>query len=194
MLRALVVAAISYALGCFVTAYYLGHLLDGRDIRQSGSGNAGARNVQRLHGSVPAATTLVADAAKAVAAVLIARALLATEWGAWLAVVGVLAGHIWPVQLGFRGGKGVASALGGFFATDLLAACLTSAAGLLLYAITGRFVRSGLLALAAAPLIMFVLGRAWQSVLLAVIAAALVLVAHHPSIDRRRAPSPEHPV
>lgn len=184
--RLLIVIALSYLLGCLVAGYYLGRLLDGSDIRRTGSGNAGARNVARAHGWLAAGVTLLVDAAKAAAAVLIGRALLPVEWGVWAALIAVIAGHVWPVQLGFRGGKGVASALGGFLAADVMAAALTSGVGLIVLLVTRRFTFSGLLAFAVAPLALLVLDRGWQAVVLATIGVAIVLLAHHPRADTRR--------
>ena len=186
MLRLLAVIALSYLLGCIVAGYYVARLRDGSDIRRTGSGNAGARNVGRTHGWLAAAVTLLIDAAKGAAAVLIGRALYPVEWVVWVALVAVIAGHVWPVQLGFRGGKGVASALGAFLTADLTAAALTLGLGLLVLLITRRFTFSGLLALAVAPLSLLVLGRGWQAIVLATLAVAIVLLAHHPRADARR--------
>lgn len=186
VLRLLGVIALSYFLGCIVAGYYVARLLDGSDIRRTGSGNAGARNVARAHGWRAAGFTLLVDAAKAAAVVLIGRALLSAEWGAWVALVAVIAGHVWPVQLGFRGGKGVASALGGLLTADATAAALALAVGLVVLLITRRFTFSGLLAFAFAPLSLLVLDRGWQAVVLATIGVAIVLLAHHPRADARR--------
>jgi acyl phosphate:glycerol-3-phosphate acyltransferase len=184
--RLLAVIVLGYLLGCIVAGYYVARLRDGTDIRRTGSGNAGARNVARAHGRLAAGVTLLIDAAKAAAAVLIARALLPVEWGVWVALIAVIAGHVWPVQLGFRGGKGVASAVGGFLAADIVAAAVTLGLGLIVLLITRRFTFSGLLALAVAPLSLVVLGRSWQTVVLATFGVAIVLLAHHPRADARR--------
>lgn len=186
MLRLVGVTVTSYLLGCVVAGYYVGRTLDGSDIRRVGSGNAGARNVARAHGRFAAGITLLLDAAKAAAAVFIARALVPLEWAGWLALVTVIVGHVWPVQLGFRGGKGVAPALGAFLTADILAATVTVAAGLLVFLITRRFTFSGLVAFAVAPLSLVALHRSWQAVVLATIGVAIVLLAHHPYADARR--------
>lgn len=184
--RLLAVIALSYLLGCIVAGYYVARLRDGSDIRRTGSGNAGARNVARAHGRLAAGVTLLFDAAKAAAAVLVGRALLLDEWAVWVALVAVIVGHVWPVQLGFRGGKGVASALGGFLTADIMAAALTLGLGLIVLLITRRFTFSGLLALAVAPLSLLILDRGWQVVVLATVGVAIVLLAHHPRADARR--------
>jgi len=104
-------AALAYGLGCLNAGYYLLRWRDGRDIRQLGSGNAGARNVGRLLGRRAFALVFALDAAKGVLAVLIAW-WWAPGIAAACAVIATL-GHVFPAQLGFRGGKGVATAIGG---------------------------------------------------------------------------------
>jgi glycerol-3-phosphate acyltransferase PlsY len=117
---------------------------------------------------------------------------LPVEWGVWVAFIAVIAGHVWPVQLGFRGGKGAASALGAFLTADVMAAGLTLGVGLIVLAVTRRFTLSGLVALSVAPLSLLVLDRGWQAVVLATIGVTIVLLAHHPRADaRRRAAFPE---
>src|SRR5207244_1488095 len=90
----------------------------GGDVRLAGSGNAGTRNVARTHGWLAATATFLIDAAKAALAVLLARLLVRAEWASIAAVAAVIAGHIWPVQLAWRGGKGAAPAVGGMLAAD----------------------------------------------------------------------------
>lgn len=186
MLRILLVVASSYLLGCIVAGYYVGRMLDGSDVRRRGTGNAGARNVARTHGRVAAAVTLTVDAAKGAAAVLLARQILAVEWIGALALVAVVAGHVWPVQLGFRGGKGVASAIGGFLTADPMAAIVTIGVGLGVFLVTRRFSRSGLVAIGFAPVSLVLLQRDWLSVAFVTLAVMIVLLAHHPRADARR--------
>jgi acyl phosphate:glycerol-3-phosphate acyltransferase len=182
----LYVLVTSYALGCVVAAYYLARLLDGRDIRTLGSGNAGATNIGRSHGRAAAVTALVLDAAKAAAAVVLAHQILPNDWSAMLAVVGVIAGHVWPVQLGFRGGKGVASAIGGFLTADPVASLFVIGIWLVVFATTRRWALSGLVAIGTAPLVFIALRRPWPSILFAALAVIIVFLAHHPRADARR--------
>ena len=102
--------AFGYALGSIPFGYLLARSAGLGDIRSIGSGNIGATNVLRTGRKALAAATLLADAGKGVAAVLIAA-----QWGpdtAGLAGLGAFLGHLFPVWLGFRGGKGVATFLG----------------------------------------------------------------------------------
>ncbi|HLB90444.1 MAG TPA: glycerol-3-phosphate acyltransferase, partial [Terriglobales bacterium] len=110
----LVTAAFSYFLGSIPFGYILVRIFRGQDIRQSGSGNIGATNVAR---SSPAlgVLTLVLDTLKGLAAVTITRALFPGHniLGGVAALFAIL-GHVFPVWLKFRGGKGVATGLGSF--------------------------------------------------------------------------------
>jgi len=103
---------VAYALGCIVGAYYIVRFRSGRDVRASGSGNAGARNVLRSGDKTGAALTLVWDAAKGALAIIIARAIVPGDLALAAAFVAVIVGHVWPAQLRFHGGKGVAPAIG----------------------------------------------------------------------------------
>lgn len=105
--------AASYAMGCLNAAYYWVRLVHGADIRLEGSGNAGARNVGRSYGACDFVIVFGLDALKAVLAVC-AGIWLGGQDGplAALCALAVVIGHIWPLQLRGRGGKGLASAIG----------------------------------------------------------------------------------
>ncbi len=113
-----VVLAGAYFLGCFSTGYYLVRARTGRDIRTIGTGSCGARNVSRELGSNGFAFTLAGDLAKGGVAVWLAQRLTGNDHVALLAVIAVTAGHVWPAQLGFRGGKGIATSLAGLLIYD----------------------------------------------------------------------------
>ncbi len=108
--------AFPYGLGCLNAGYYLLRWRDGRDIRELGSGNAGARNAGRILGRSGFALVFVLDATKGVIPILAARQ-WAPEAAALCAVAATL-GHVFPAQLGWRGGKGVATAIGTLAALD----------------------------------------------------------------------------
>jgi len=107
--------ALSYAAGIWVAGYYLTRWRIGRDLRDLGSGSAGARNTARLLGRRWGAIAFAWDFAKGALAVLLAGHLFVDELVPGVAAVAVVLGHIWPAQLGFRGGKGVAPAAGALF-------------------------------------------------------------------------------
>jgi len=111
-----------YLLGSIPSGWLAGRWLAGVDIRQHGSGSTGATNVLRVVGKGPALVVFLVDVLKGTAAVLLAKAWLEPAglegggWGvdAWVVAAGLaaLAGHIWPVWLGWKGGKAVATGLG----------------------------------------------------------------------------------
>ena len=105
---------LGYLLGSIPSGWLAGRWLKGIDLRELGSGSTGATNVLRQVGKGPALVVFLIDVGKGAAAVLIARALGLGDWIQVLAGLTALAGHIWPVWLGFKGGKAVATGLGLF--------------------------------------------------------------------------------
>ncbi|WP_193370881.1 glycerol-3-phosphate 1-O-acyltransferase PlsY [Pelagibius marinus] len=171
-----------YLLGSIPFGLVLTKLAGLGDVRQIGSGNIGATNVLRTGRKGLAAATLLLDGGKGAAAVLIAQ-----MWGPDMAITagfGAVLGHLFPVWLGFKGGKGVATTLGVFLALDwrLGAACC---ALWLLVAFTTRYSSlAALLSLGAAPVLSwFILGDL-QMVQLTALLALLVWLRHHENIRR----------
>jgi glycerol-3-phosphate acyltransferase PlsY len=117
-LRASVCASGAYLIGCFITGYYLVRARTGQDVRETGTGSAGARNVGRVLGKVGFWATATGDFFKGVLAVWLAREFSHDIFATAVAVPAVVAGHLWPVQLKFRGGKGVITSLGALLAFD----------------------------------------------------------------------------
>src|SRR3989449_3012581 len=128
--------AIGYLLGAIPVGIFAGRALGGIDPRDAGSRNIGFTNVLRVAGNAAGIVTLIGDMGKGALAVLVARHLVGTAGSEWELGAGgaAILGHIFPVFLRFKGGKGVATALGGLLAVDwiiggsLLAGWLTSAA------------------------------------------------------------------
>lgn len=178
----------SYMLGCLVAAYYVTRWRRGVDIRASGSGNAGARNMARVYGPFDAAITLVLDAAKGAIAVSAGLYFVGTEWAGVAALLAAIVGHIWPAQLGFHGGKGAATGLGGILVLDPLASLALLGAGAVFFVITKNFYRSGLVAIALAAPMLAVFGHDAATIAVAAVTSLVCLVVHHPVIDARRQP------
>jgi glycerol-3-phosphate acyltransferase PlsY len=148
----------SYLLGAIPFGFLLAKIFGGADVRKAGSGNIGATNVSRVAGPLAGILTLVFDAAKGSAAVLLA-AHLTDNSALWMVVAGFLAliGHCYPVWLNFRGGKGVATAAGVFLVLSP-AAMFSALAIFIIVVIAWRFVSLGSLAAAASiPLLMYFL-------------------------------------
>lgn len=119
MLTFLLIAVISYLLGSLPTSIICGRLFRDIDIREHGSGNAGATNVYRVMGPKIALFVLLVDAFKGYAAVRFIAPLAGAEAGTGLLILAgfsAIVGHVWTVFAGFRGGKGVGTSLGVFIA------------------------------------------------------------------------------
>jgi len=172
----------SYALGCFSTGYYLVRFRTGEDIRSRGSGSTGATNVGRELGVMGFLTTFLIDLAKGALAVWAAFYFGLGPLGVVGTMLAVVTGHIWPVPLRFKGGKGVATALGTVVVFDyqilivaVIISCLTSA-------LVRQFTLSGLIGVAISPGVAFLIGRPWTSVLGITVLTLLILVAHRDHI------------
>ena len=118
-LLACAVLLAGYLLGSIPSGWLAGRWLRGIDLRQEGSGSTGATNVLRVVGKGPALVVFLVDVLKGTLAVLLAKALLqpqgfdpVSDWWVVAAGLAALAGHIWPIWLGWRGGKAVATGLG----------------------------------------------------------------------------------
>jgi acyl phosphate:glycerol-3-phosphate acyltransferase len=152
------------------------------DIRRIGSGNIGATNVLRAGNKGLAAATLLLDALKGAAAVLLAGWLADADAVLW-AGVGAVLGHTFPVWLGFKGGKGVATAYGVLIAAAWPVGLAAGAVWLVMAAATRLSSLAALVSLAAAPLLAAVLADP-TIVKLALVIAVLVFVRHHTNIRR----------
>ncbi|HEX8719573.1 MAG TPA: glycerol-3-phosphate 1-O-acyltransferase PlsY [Pyrinomonadaceae bacterium] len=189
----LAVVGVAYLLGSIPFGYLLVRLRGGGDVRETGSGGTGATNVTRRAGRGAGLLTLLLDALKGMAAVLLARAALGAgaEW--WVCAAGACAvlGHVFPVWLRFRGGKGVATGLGVFL---VLAPLATLCALLVFLGVVWlwRYVSLGSIAAACAlPAAVWALSslgisdRAAPPLLaLAATGAALIVFMHRANVGR----------
>ena len=142
----------SYILGCICTGYYRSAGGLGQDVREMGSGNVGARNVGRILGVPGFLATLLVDFSKGTFAVWTTHHFTEDNRLAGLAMLGVVVGHIWPLQLGFRGGKGVATFLGSICVYDFHLALAFSHCLRACMLLLRRTTLSGLIAIACLPL------------------------------------------
>jgi glycerol-3-phosphate acyltransferase PlsY len=213
-MRTALVIPIAYLLGSIPCGYLIVRASKRADIRQTGSGGTGATNVSRRAGKGAGVLTLVLDALKGAVAVLIARAVLGlslfgifgsaslhqavnssatsenANWWLAAAAIAVIVGHIFPVWLGFRGGKGVATGVGVFLMLAPLAVAVAGAVFLVIVLLT-RYVSLGSI-VAAATIPLFVLVQNylaprvdfWPLITAAVAGAALIIFAHRQNIRR----------
>jgi glycerol-3-phosphate acyltransferase PlsY len=177
--QALLLVLAAYLLGSVSFAVLLVRLKTGTDIRAEGSGNAGATNVLRAHGKKLAAAVAAADILKGSAAVLLVRLVTADPRYAGAAGLAAVLGHVFPLFYGFRGGKGVATAVGAFLALAPLATLVCVGVFVLVVALT-RFVSLGsVIAMVLLPPVAGLLFRAPRPVVLAAAAIALLIVLKH---------------
>jgi glycerol-3-phosphate acyltransferase PlsY len=173
---------LGYVLGAIPFGLLLTRAAGLGDIRKVGSGNIGATNVLRTGNKKLAAATLLLDGLKGAAAVLIARALAGEGVALW-AGFGAVVGHMFPVWLSFRGGKGAATGYGVLIA----AAWPVGLAAGAIWLITARLARisslSALVSFASAPVIAVLLART-DIALLALAIAILIFIRHHANIRR----------
>ena len=182
----ILVALCAYLLGSVPFGVVITRAMGLGDLRQIGSGNIGATNVLRTGNKGAAAATLLLDGAKGAVAVLVARALTGAEDAAQLAGLAAFLGHLYPVWLGFRGGKGVATFLGTLLALAWpvgLAACATWLVGALLSRISSV---GALLAAALTPLWLFAFDHG-RMLLLVMLLTILVYVRHAANLARIKA-------
>jgi glycerol-3-phosphate acyltransferase PlsY len=182
-----VVAAVCLGLGYLFGSIPFGLLLTRlagtADLRSIGSGNIGATNVLRTGRKDLAAATLLLDAAKAGVA-YVAAALIFHESGAGLAAAaGAFLGHLYPVWLKFKGGKGVATFIGGLIAASWPAALAFALVWLLVAAVTRYSSAAALVACVAAPVAAYALGDGRTALVFALL-AALVWMKHSANILR----------
>ena len=187
----IIIGIVAYLIGSIPFGYLIVRRKIGADIRQTGSGGTGATNVSRRAGKVAGVLTLLLDAAKGSAAVLIASALSDDNWVITVAAIAALVGHIFPVWLGFRGGKGVATGVGIFLLLAPFAVLCAGVVFVVIVALT-RYVSLG--SITAAVLIPVF---AWLQngfithmfdsrplLVAAIVGAALIVFAHRGNIQR----------
>lgn len=175
----------AYLFGSIPTGLLLGKAF-GVDIRATGSGNIGATNVYRTLGRRIGIATLVGDCLKGLLPVLLARHLAPGD--PWVVAVGLAAflGHVYTVFLGFKGGKGVATALGVFLGVAPLAV-LAALAIFVVVVVIWRYISLGsIIAAALMPLIVAVLGEHPPVIVMTFLIAALVIYKHKENLHRLR--------
>lgn len=194
-MRPLLALIAAYLLGSIPFGYLLVRVKEGADVRQTGSGGTGATNVSRRAGKIAGVVTLLLDAAKGALVIYIAREFLTPDFGInwWVAGAAILAvvGHIFPVWLGFRGGKGVATGVGVFLSLSPLA---VAGAGLTFVLIVWatRYVSLGsMVAVIAFPVCVWLLSVYVEPVAglkeilaTAVIGGSLIIFMHRENIGR----------
>lgn len=184
-------AVIGYLIGCISFGYLAGKIFRGKDIREVGSGNAGTANAIRNYGWGVGVFTFVGDVVKGSAAALIGLWICGDSGesglaiGAYIGGLAAVLGHIWPVFLKFRGGKGVATSFGVFLVIMPLPAVVVFAICVIIIAFTKTMSVGSLLgtALMAISSFVFYWGNIWHHAT-CVILMILVIYSHRQNIKR----------
>ncbi len=180
-----VVALISYFIGNFSSAYILGKIFQKKDIRNYGSGNAGATNALRVFGKKLGGITFILDVLKGILAVYIGEKMTGYN-GKLIASIFVVLGHNWPVFLKFKGGKGIATSLGVVFLLHWPTAIICTAIGVAIIIIT-RYVSLGsIIAAGLVPIIGSIVNRPFNMdfFITTLILAILAIYRHKDNINR----------
>lgn len=188
MLIYIAIVIISYLLGNISTSYIVAKRLAGVDIRTQGSGNAGSTNVLRTLGKKAGALTFVGDVLKGLLAVLIARLIaysmhIDQSTCAYLAVVAVVLGHNYPVFLGFKGGKGVATSLGSMLGMNPIIALTCLGFFIIIVAITKYVSLGSILGISLSPIIM-IINHNTKGILVTLFLTISVAITHKENIKR----------
>jgi len=180
-------AAFSYLLGSIPFGFILVRIFRGQDVRETGSGNIGATNVARSSPTL-GVLTLVLDAMKGLAAVAITRAFFpGRSLLAGLAALFAILGHIFPIWLEFRGGKGVATGLGSFVLIAPKSLLATAGVFIAVVLVFRRVSLGSILAVGLFPLLAWLLhdyGEAPQMLGLMAVASVVIIAKHHQNIRR----------
>ena len=195
------ISLFAYLLGCFTTGYYLVRARLGQDIRELGSGSVGAKNVGRVLGWTGFLVTLAGDFGKGAFVMWAAQHFTKDERLVQLSLLAVVAGHVWPVQLRFRGGKGIATSLGGLLMYDYHLAVAFALLFASAWAVLRRTVLPGLFAFACLPLVSLYLEPGHAQAVGMSLLAGLILISHRKNlmeeisllIERRHVQPKHHP-
>lgn len=194
--QAPIVVLVAYLIGSIPFGYLIVRHKVGADIRESGSGGTGATNVSRRAGKAAGVFTLVLDALKGVLAIIVAQTIIgesgsSIDWLTAAAAIAVIVGHIFPVWLRFRGGKGVATGVGVFLMLAPIATFCAAIIFIVVVTIT-KYVSLGSMAAAAIiPLFVWMdmvfikpITDLWPLLTAAVAGAMLIIFAHRGNIRR----------
>jgi len=174
----------AYALGCFSTGYYIVRARTGRDIREIESGSSGARNVGRVLGKSGFAATFLGDFIKGALAVWAVRHFSGSNLLAAIAMLCVVAGHIWPVMLRFHGGKGAITSLGALLVYNPYLVLAYFAVFLPGVALTRKSLLPGMAAYLCLPLVSYWLHRDPVESAIVAVLGGLVIFAHRQNLLR----------
>ncbi len=184
-MKILLAILVCYFIGNFSSGYFLGKFLKNVDIREHGSGNAGATNALRVFGVKIGLLTFIIDVLKGICGVYIGK-LIMGDPGALVGGISVVVGHNWPAILGFKGGKGIATSMGVVLSISPITAIISIVFGVLVVAKT-KFVSLGSITGAIIiPIIGIIINRPFDIyfVLFYLILSLMAIYRHKGNIKR----------
>jgi acyl phosphate:glycerol-3-phosphate acyltransferase len=173
----------SYLIGSIPIGYLWVRYKTGKDIRKMDSGSTGASNVGRALGPSGFLLTFMFDFFKGLFVVLCTRQFGFSAHEIIWFLIAVVTGHIWPIFLGFSGGKGIATSLGGWFMMQPPILLIFSILFLFLFSLTKKFILSGMIVYVLIPFILILLAFSWIDVFASAILSGLILWAHRTNIQ-----------
>lgn len=176
------IIVISYMVGCICFAYYLTFIVHKKDIRVIGSGNPGSSNIGRHFGVLWFISVLLLDALKGFTVVIFVSYLDVDLWIKSVSMLAVIIGHIWPAQLSFKGGKGLATLMGvalGFNPIIVLGCCVVAG---LCYLLISRNNVGLMVSVCFGPIFVWILGYSIEEIITFIAMAMLVVFAHRSNI------------
>lgn len=178
------VVIIAYLIGSIPFGYLIVRAKEGGDVRETGSGGTGATNVTRRAGRSAGVLTLILDAAKGALAIVVAQSLSNNDWSLAAAAIAVIVGHIFPVWLRFKGGKGVATGVGVFLVLAPFAVLIAGVVFLAVVLLTKYVSLGSILAAATIPLLVWLQAEPGSLLTAAVVGALLIIFAHRANLTR----------
>ena len=180
------VVTFSYLLGSVPVGVFAARWVAGLDPRKTGSGNIGFTNVLRVAGKTAGILTLIGDIGKGAMAVFLARAILGPDSENWVLLAGgaAILGHLYPIYLGFQGGKGVATALGVFGAVDPVIGASLVGIWLVAIAVWRTSSLAAIIAFVTLPALVLIRYPRPSIVLFSLAVSAIILYRHTDNIRR----------
>ncbi|SNX52762.1 glycerol-3-phosphate 1-O-acyltransferase PlsY [Thermoanaerobacterium sp. RBIITD] len=183
MLKIFVALLLAYLIGCINNAYIFTKYIKKTDIRKFGSGNAGATNVLRVLGIKAALPVFAFDVLKGVIAGLLGR-LIAGDIGGLVAGIAVVCGHNWPIFLGFRGGKGIATSLGVIIVINPIIALYSLLIGVIIITISKYVSLGSMLGSLSFLVLNIIYFKSVNMLIFAIILTILAIFQHRSNIKR----------
>lgn len=174
----------AYLIGSIPFGYLFARLWKGIDIRKHGSGNIGATNVWRTLGKGPGLVVLSLDMLKGVTAVLLAKQLENTDYAVLLSAMLVMVGHSYPLWLGFKGGKIIATGAGAVLAIAPIPLLLSFLVWVSTVGLTKYVSLGSILGAISLPLWVFAMGYNWNYIIFSIIVSSFAVYKHRSNIKR----------